>query len=528
MTDNTEQKKGTGRVLRIKVINLLYLIFLVMAFIYLPGEFVDIFKNINKSYEETLDDYENGFYNLYDYNYIIFNYLTDQNPDYSYLKENIKNISSSSNEICESLEQHKNGIIDASDGYNKHGYLKSNKNYNITEEYFLKNKTGEEIKQQLVSFKEFVKPLVDDNTFSVINSIIMSDDVLKTSTRTNKKWEKYYFGKMPAAGAVTMLTKFQNDLKRSESIILESYNDLLKANCDSSSLAMIGKVLADSVFATYKTDIGLMLNDKTIFTLGEKFELAINLPRESFDKIRAFVKKENNLYSVIKKPDGTISFFPFEEGIYKVIVYLDDIIMEKEIVVKEIRPVIEPGHMKVLYTGIDNELNIQHSSFNSSDLIVESNRGVVKLLDSVFVLRFKTKCVCELKVSGMTDGIKQLLYVKEYIVKDLPDPVAYINNIHAGEILSADFVNLENIQIINHFSRYVGYTTQSFVLKRVHKMQYNNQVEVLKNKGALFGKEVLGLVSKAVSGDIYIFDDILVEDIDGKIINLSSIVVTIK
>jgi len=39
------QQKGTSRILRNRVVNLLYIIFIVMAFLYIPADFIDIFKN---------------------------------------------------------------------------------------------------------------------------------------------------------------------------------------------------------------------------------------------------------------------------------------------------------------------------------------------------------------------------------------------------------------------------------------------------------------------------------------------------
>ena len=59
-----------------KKIGLLYIIFIVMAFLYIPADFVDIFKDINVYYEESV--YENE--KLYDYNYRIINYFTNRIP----------------------------------------------------------------------------------------------------------------------------------------------------------------------------------------------------------------------------------------------------------------------------------------------------------------------------------------------------------------------------------------------------------------------------------------------------------------
>ncbi len=55
MAEETKYK-GTGRVLRIKIVNLLYLIFIILAFLYIPAEFTDVFKEINYSYKKAEKD----------------------------------------------------------------------------------------------------------------------------------------------------------------------------------------------------------------------------------------------------------------------------------------------------------------------------------------------------------------------------------------------------------------------------------------------------------------------------------------
>ena len=84
MEQNIEQR-GTGRMLRQKLINLMYLIFIVLAFLYIPSNFIDVFKDLNSTFEKSATEFDNSFSvsqlnNLYNFNSLLFNYLT-QSPD---------------------------------------------------------------------------------------------------------------------------------------------------------------------------------------------------------------------------------------------------------------------------------------------------------------------------------------------------------------------------------------------------------------------------------------------------------------
>jgi len=74
-------QKGTSRVLRRKIINLMYLIFIVLAFLYIPSNFIDVFKDLNSTFEKSAKEFDNTLTanqlnNLYNFNTLLLNYLT--------------------------------------------------------------------------------------------------------------------------------------------------------------------------------------------------------------------------------------------------------------------------------------------------------------------------------------------------------------------------------------------------------------------------------------------------------------------
>ncbi|MCD4745227.1 MAG: hypothetical protein K8R58_02890 [Bacteroidales bacterium] len=528
MSENIEQK-GTARVLRIKVVNLLYLIFFVLAFLYIPADFVDVFRSINKTYEESTKDYETKEYsNLYDYNLIIFDFLNSNNLDNADLKHNFHRINQTATKIIDKFEIYKQNLIQLNGGYNEFNYLMNGKNYNYTEEYLLDNFISDTIKQFITKYKALIKSVVNRKTYSVIDSLLVDDDYLISSTRTNKKWGKYYFSKMPVAGSITIMSKFQNDIRKAENIVLESYIDILKQKEDTINIGVFAKILADTILPKYKSKTKLKRSEDNIYKLGEGIDLAVNLPFADFSKIKAYVKKDDKLDTIRVTPEGRIRYFPYETGKYKFIVYVDSKKIEKEIFVREIKPIVESGKQQIFYTGIDNKIKILHSNFDAKNLKVESDKGELSFNDSVCIIRFKSKGLAEIRVYGLYEKEKKLLSVNKILIKELPEPKAFVNNLQGG-IISANTLKLqENLEIKNLFVDNVSYKIRNFNIKRIHHNDKINKIETVKNKSAVFSKSSKKLFAKAVNDDIYIFNDIKVENIDGIIKTIPSIVLTVK
>src|SRR5258705_13908124 len=79
---------------------------------------------------------------------------------------------------------------------------------------------GPVLLQKLTDYKNFVlsqDPLIKDK---FENSLPINLDKPKSSNRAGKTWEGAYFHMVPTVAALTILSKFQNDVKTSENNVI--------------------------------------------------------------------------------------------------------------------------------------------------------------------------------------------------------------------------------------------------------------------------------------------------------------------
>ncbi|MBI9038673.1 MAG: hypothetical protein JEY97_11115 [Bacteroidales bacterium] len=523
------QQKGTSRILRNRVVNLLYLIFIVMAFLYIPADFIDIFKSINQDYEDAVEDFTTSEYA--NVNHIMFNYLIKNNADsLSYLNK-IKAVKKSSTEIVNKIEEYKNRLIELCGGNNDFDYLNDGKNYSYTNELLIENKLADSIRYLITLHEKLIKPLVDHQTFLKVDSLIDNGSYIVTSTGKWIKWEKYYFNKMPVSGAIAIMSKFEDDLKKADNMVLESYiNNLLKEkNLNSSDVLkeiLIGSL--DTMFPeNFLANQDVVITSKDFYKLGDEIEFGITLPLKDFSKIDAFVKKGNRLDSLKISEEGIGRFFPYEKGNYKFIIFVENRIIEKFVQVEEIKPIIEASDQNVLYTEIENIIKIYHDKYSGNNLKITVNRGELKYKNSECKIKFKSKGLAIIRVYGLDGKAEKLLAIKKYQVKDIPLPMILLGEKQSGKISKNELLSHEELSLRETLGNNNVFKIKDFEIKRIRKSKNSNSFEAHINLGDMFDEQSQTIFENIENGDILIFGNIQVESLDGRISVLPSIIFNI-
>ncbi|RLD60143.1 MAG: hypothetical protein DRJ05_05200 [Bacteroidetes bacterium] len=529
---NNGGQKGTSRVLRVKVVNLLYLIFFVLAFLYIPADFVDVLRTINSSYENSLESYSSKKdNNLLNYNQVIFNYLVSGDEDSLRYLSNLDRVGQSSNMLISELENYKSRLVSLNGGYNDNGYLESGKAYNYSESFFLKGGIADSIHIKITKHKELIKEVAGAVAFQKIDSLLNDDEKIVSSGGKMKKWNKYYFQKMPVAGSVALLSKFQDDLTRSKNVLIESYIEEMKAIEDSVNISTFTKILADTILPGLKSNNGFVVKEKEFYRTGEMINFAIQIKREDIGSIKSYVVKDKRKEPLVFDVENNIlktKYFPYEEGKYSFHFVIGADTLVKTIQVREIKPLVTALGFNVFYAGIDNEVIIRHPNFDPDKLMLTVSRGVVVKKDSVFILNFRSGGKVDLKIYGVLEGKKVQLNAETMAVLELPVSQPVVNNMYDGNISREDLSKQHGVKLINEFTGF----------KSVHKVKgykiirvsgNNNQGEVMKveNKGAAFSGNSAKLINDAEIGDVFIFDDVKLENQHGRIIDAPSVVLTI-
>ncbi|MCD4745226.1 MAG: hypothetical protein K8R58_02885 [Bacteroidales bacterium] len=512
MNENFEYK-GTGRELRTKIVNLLYLIFIILAFLYIPADFVDIFRDIDKSFKDS----EKENIKLSFYNKKIFELMSQSNADSTefYIRNYLKANNSSTN-IINKIEICKQNLIQKTGGYDEHKFLKNAKDYSTMEKFFLRQNLADSIAHHINMHKNLVRPIVDSLTYMRIDSLLYVGKI-RTSAGFSKNWVRYYFDKMPMAAAITLLSKFQNDIRKTDNMIIESYIMLLAKN---------DSLISSTLKQNLEAELTRVKNE--IFNLGEEIILAIEskdiMSEDSFFKIKAYVEYGSEIDSLNIDSFGRISFYPYKEGKYKFTVIIDKNILQKIIEVRDIGTVLEIMKLPTLYTGIDNLIKIYHNKFKDKDIDVDISSGELIYKDSKYYARFKSPGLIEINVYSTYYKEKKLLSTKKFIVKDLPDIKAVLYGRQSGVISQKILKIQKNLELKSDFVDNINFNIKEFDIKRINK----NITESNKNEGAYFTSLSRKIIDNAEKGDIFIFDNIKVEKIMGNEIEIPSIVLNVK
>lgn len=508
------QQKGTSRILRQKVVNLMYLIYVVLAFLYIPADFIDVMKEMDFSY--NLHEKEN--IKSFEYNTLVLEAIASKFSKTTVSNQFIRNSKLAyavSNETIKDIEKIKQYLINRMGGYNEDEFLKNSRDYQSSEKLFIRNNLSDTILNLINKYKNIIKPMLNKKSYQKIESILYTGN-FTSSSGVNKSWENYYFDEIPMSAAIMVLSKMQNDIRKTDNILIESYiKELIES--DSISVAAIKNSIIDNFERVEK------------FYLGEEIVLAINseniMSENDFSKIKAYLELGEQVKPLKIDRVGNIRFYPYKDGKYKIkVLFENNIIEQKEIEVLKFRPILEIIKTPELFVGLNNRINIQHNSFDAENLLVEIDDGQVIKKQSKYYVRVNNPGIAELSVFGIENAKKKLLSTKKFIVRNLPDIRASVYG-RQGGVISSKLIKLQkNINIETEPASDMSLAIKEFVVERIN----NKNFEVNKNEGAFFNVGTKEIINKASFGDIYVFNDIVAENYKGDEIFLSPIILTIK
>lgn len=216
-----EEENYDRKVLRNKMVSFMYLIFIVLAFIYIPADFIDTVKDIDNSLSLSSREITTAT----DYNALLLDAGVSAD---SLNKLNLNGsayyrVSKLSDSVYKELEAIQIQIMTVSGGINEYGYLKNAKDNQFTDKIMLEDGNASRMRKMLDDYKIKINKTIPWVTQKTLDSIISTPEIIKTSAGKDVKWEKFYFYKMPLSVSIAIISKFQNDLKAIESMIMDDF-----------------------------------------------------------------------------------------------------------------------------------------------------------------------------------------------------------------------------------------------------------------------------------------------------------------
>ncbi|MBC8035044.1 MAG: gliding motility protein GldM [Chitinophagaceae bacterium] len=376
---------------------------------------------------------------------------------------------------------------------------------------------GKELEQKLIDYKKQLLAILPEKKAEFEKSLPLdlTPPAGQKGDLTKADWSSGYFRMTPTIAAVTILSKFQNDVKNSEAQIVDYCH---KA---------IGEV--EVVFDAFQAFAG---TNATYLMPGQELEITagvgafskaalpsvtingagVGLNNEGVAIYKTTVsgagEKSVNVNVSFKKPDGTIGTLTKEIKYTVGVPSGSSIFLEK---------------MNVMYVGVDNPLTISAGSAGAEKMKPSFTAGSLTSAggNGRFIARPTSVGPAEIRV--VVDGKPTSFPIR---CKVLPDPNAMVGGRRGGSISAADFkvqggllAKLESefdapFQVVSYR---VGANGGNF---SVYKESGN--------EGPRWSGSAANIINQATPGTSIFFDQIRVKGPDGKVRELPTLAFQLK
>lgn len=503
------------------MINLMYLVLTAMLALNITREVLNAFNTIDESIVRSNEAIQGKNTDIYQ----MLNEMEENPADRDKVKpinDIAKQVRTHTEDMLVYLENWKDSIINASGGYtmdNGQEIIKKMDDIQVPTKILVKEDGGTAIKDYLQNYLTTVKNLIPNQDFKNIfekNSPIKIVDLPKTDDNPRGDWATGTFNNIPVVATVTMFSKFQNDVRNTEAMVLEH---------------LVGQIYAQA----YKFDglEAIAVPNTTYALQGDEIEATIMLaaynksdsPEISSSagpvrvengigtlKIRASGTGERTVNGSIQiDKDGTVENYPYSF----------------KYMVGSAGASLQLDKMNVMYIGIKNPVTISASGYNIEDVSFDMP-GAKKTSTGAGKYDVEVDKIAELEyvISAGRSGSKTPLERGKIRTKYVPDPVARMvgqssGSMNAGKAKSA----LGIIAELDDFPFDLRYEVVSFTF---YWLDQNGETFLSANTSAAFNQTTQDFQRRSKAGDRWIFDNVRAKGPDGRVRLINSITITLN
>lgn len=531
---------------RQKMINMMYLVLTALLALNVSQEVLNAFHLVNEGLQTSngsLGEKNQGIYKMFDKQMD-----QDKNKAQQYFDkaQKAKKIGTELNTL---LETYKKEIIKQAGGIDPEtDDILERDNIDVATRMFVEEgagvKRGRELQQKILDSRKQLLDLVDEKDRAAVK-ISLDAPNIKKKGEEGAKWEYLTFSHVPATAAVTILSKFQNDVVSSEGAVIEY---LIKkiGETDFKFDALAAKIIAPSSYImqgqAYKADIFLAAFNST--QQPEVFMGSIGGFKKNtdgtYDKVdspnplpagyseSSMLKAEGGMAKLeqgggavgekkytgiirVKNPVGGYTFYPFEGGY--------------QVAAKAV--VVSPMKMNVLYIGVENPMKISVPGVGQGDVTASlaGAGNLTKNADGTYTATVTGVGKCQINVSAKIEGKVQAMGSEEFRIKRIPDPVPMTSGkLRGGNVQSGTMKAQSGIlALLENFDFDARFNVVSF------QMVFSSKGEIFKaeSPGPGFTPQMRGFIDRAKPKDIIFIDEIKVVGPDKQPRKLGQIAFTI-
>lgn len=500
---------------RQRMIGMMYLVLTAMLALNVSSEILNGFTMVDNSLHTTIESSElrnNGLY-------ADFKDLFDKNPaKVGEWLEKANAVKKQSDELTNYIENFKVQIVklaDRDEADPKARTIIARDNLDKAGEYALVKGNGKVLKKKIEDYRNMLVDLTKNNP--------QKQEIYKNifSTNRNKSgntWEAALFESMPVSAVVTLLTKYQSDVRAAEAEMVQ----FLKSQTDVSDFR-VNKITA------------LVVPNSRYVIKGGKYSAQIVLSAvDSTKKPDYFIggtRLKNGLYDVTCGKTGSFNYSGYinlagNDGMVRSYPFKSDYI------VGEPSATISNEDLNVVYRGIDNRFSISVPGVASENVSIRINGATFsKTGNGKYIIRPTKDGEIQISVYGKVDGKELQMGAATYRVKYLPDPKSFLQYTDAGGVqrqifegtLTKRILMSSGVSIVASYGQdeliKANFTVTSFTMQTVFGMINTN--------GSKFNSRQLSDIERLEGGDIITFKNIKAVGPDGKVRSPGLIQVTI-
>lgn len=500
---------------RQKLINLMYIVFITLAFIYLPSEFVDSSKYTSLSLEQAGRNYQSKI----DENMASLDEQLFLNTPLAQDFYNVMDVSAAIDQAIGQIDSMTMLLQNSTRGYNENQYLNSSKNFMVSNRILVKSSQATQLKEKIETIKQKIRTYNLASLTAGLDTVLPTNISLKGASGKERSWESFFFSKTPLAVVVTNLHKIRTDLLFTKHQLIEYLTGNQSQNKSGRSISILStNSIAVEVLATKN------------FIVGDKIAFRVILldSARGYGGVKSYVKYEGKVVKELSiSQNGVVRYTPNKPGKYEFLVVDSINTASQEFAVTNLRTAFsEKNNPEVLYMGVDNPIKLQTTEFDLKALVLEIDMGEVIPFGGKYYLRFTKEGLAHLKIYAVNEEGKYLVTQRTYEVKKLPAPQVMLDGRAGGNIsrkilqvqdkLTASSIALPGEEDV--------YNILSFEVVKVN----NFGKESVVNKGKDFSSESRRLVRDLKAGDLLIIDNVRIEATDGTTKEVAPVVFSVK
>lgn len=499
------------------MIQLMYLVLTAMLALNITKEVLDAFSTINTSIEQSND----GIKEKNDRTYNAFDHIADKNVELKAKRDLLYpkalEIKAESDKMVNYLEDWKQEIIKKGGGWieeNGVRKVKTMDDINIPTRMFVEEKNGDKVKGELQGYVNKILAIGGGDRSDVLRKQlpIQFPELKKTDMNPSGDWTYGTFHNIPVIAAITLFSKWQSDVRNSESHMVEELMSQVGTDITPEEVLKL-----DGFMAVATPNISYAL-------AGD--EITATIAMAAYDKAAQPTITSNVGAVAVKEGAGTLKFRASGTGVQTV---RGNVTVKARGGKVETRPwefkytvgtagaSLQLDKMNVMYIGVPNPVTISASGYNLNDVtwnmpgakITSTGPGKYDVEVTTpnyqgvdYTVSAKNKAGGTVQVAG-----------GKIRIKNIPTPIVMLGSIAGsgtigtGELKAQTGIRAE----LENFDFAFKYFVSGYDLRLYAKG--TDVVQRARGTNPIFDKDgsVNELINKAKPGDLLIFDNIKVK-----------------